>query len=123
MDQLTLVPGRVRDPFRLTEHELMNWTISYLSLRGHFVQRINSGKSFVRDNRGKIIRSIKLAEKGTPDVIGFHGRTGKFICVEVKVRPNKPEPAQIEFIENARRCGCIAAIVYSQEDVEQIPGI
>lgn len=101
----------------------MNWCISYLSIKGHFVQRINSGKSFVRDPSGRIIRTIKLAETGTPDIIGFHGRTGQFIGIEIKVKPNKPDPAQTEFIDNLVRCGGIGAIVYSQEEMMKVAGI
>ena len=96
----------------------MNWCISYLSLRGHYVQRINSGKSFVRDQNGKVIRTIMLAEKGTPDICG-HTKDGRALYIEVKVKPNKPEPAQLEFIENAKRCGCVAGVIYTQEEMEQ----
>lgn len=101
----------------------MNWCISYLSLRGHWVQRINSGKAFVRSPQGKILRTILLAERGTPDIIGFHGGNGKFIGIEVKVKPNKPEPGQIEFIERLNDCGGLGAIIYSQEELMNLKGI
>lgn len=115
--------GKTPPIIKVTEHDLMNWCISYLSLRGHFVQRINAGKTFVRDNQGKIIRTIQLAETGTPDICGHHGQNGRAIYIEVKVKPNKPTPAQEAFIENATRCGCIAAVVYNQEDMMAVPGI
>jgi len=109
-----------KNPFTLSEHELMNWCISYLSLRGHFVQRINTGRAFIRDDNGKVIRTIMLAETGSPDIIGFHGKDGRYIGIEIKVKPNKPEPAQLQFIENINRCGGIGAIVYSQEELMKI---
>lgn len=123
VDQLHLKIGRkpkTPDIIKITEHELMNWCISYLSLKGHFVQRINAGRSFVRDNTGKVIRTIMLAEKGTPDIVGFHGKTGKFIGIEVKVHPNVPSPAQYAFLEQLLNAGGIGAVIYSQEDLMQI---
>lgn len=103
---------------KTTEHELMNWCISYLSLKGHFVQRINSGKLPILQN-GRISRMVKLAETGTPDIIGY-SKDGRYIGIEVKIKPNKPSPAQIEFISNLKRCNGIGAIVYSQEDIMNI---
>lgn len=112
---------RYKNPFKVSEHELMNWCISYLSLKGHYVQRINSGQVFIDDvRRGK--RTIKLAERGTPDICG-HTKTGRALYIEVKVKPNKPEPAQLAFIENAKRCGCIAEVIYSQEELQALEGI
>lgn len=112
---------RYKNPFKLTEHELMNWCISYLTLKQHNVQRINSGRVFVDDmRRGK--RTIMLAEKGTPDICGYVGRgphMGKALYIEVKVKPNKPEPAQVEFLETAKAHGCIAGVIYTQEELEQ----
>lgn len=124
MEQLYLPimkKSQVPAGLKLTEHELMNWCISYLSLRGHYVQRINSGKLPVFQN-GRIARMVKLAETGTPDIIGY-SRSGIFIGIEVKVKPNKPMPAQLEFIGNAKRCGCIAEIIYSQEQLMEVKGL
>jgi len=122
MEQMTLMNKKYKNPFKLTEHELMNWCISWLSLKGHYVQRINSGKIPVFQS-GRIARMVKLAETGTPDIIGFHKDTGQFIGIEIKVKPNKPLPAQVEFITNLKRCGGIGAIVYSQEEMMSIPGL
>lgn len=63
---------------------------------------------------------VKLAEVGTPDIIGFSKDGARFIGIEVKIKPNKPSPAQTEFIENLNKCGGIGAIIYSQEELQKI---
>lgn len=121
--QLTLgITRKPKDPFKISEHDLMNWTISHLMLKGHFAQRINSGRTFVRDTKGKVIRSIMLAHKGTPDVCG-HTKDGRALYIECKVHPNVLSPAQAQFLEEAREAGCIAEVVYSTDDVENIKGL
>jgi len=123
--QLTLgiTPKPRKDPFSLSEHELQTWCIDYLRKRGHFAQRINSGKIFVRDRDGKIIRVILMAETGTPDICGHHGRTGKAIYIECKIKPNKPKPEQLLFLETARLAGCIAEAIYNQEQLINIESL
>lgn len=122
MEQQLFIYGmKTKNPFKITEHDLMNWCISYLSLKGHYVQRINSGSTMA--SYGSRTYRIKMAEKGTPDIIGYHGTTGKFIGIEVKVKPNTPMPAQLEFINNLNRCGGIGAIVYSQDEMMAVKGL
>ncbi len=118
MQQLTITRRKPKDPFKLSEHELMTWCISYLSLKGHYVQRINSGKIPIFQN-GRINRVVKLAEPGTPDIVGFT-KDGRYIGLEIKIKPNKPSPVQQEFIDNLNRCGGIGAVIYSQEEMMEM---
>lgn len=113
-----------------SEHELMTWCIEYLNLRGNHVQRVNvtGGQRRLHEytlKNGIVKRYqtwVKGLEQGTPDIIGF-SRTGIFIGLEVKIKPNKPTTEQELFIETARKCGCIAEVIYSQEQLMKVEGI
>lgn len=67
-----------------TEHQIQTQIISFLRLKGFYVIRLNSGRmSYEYKGRRKF---MMLAEKGTPDVMGF--KYGQVLFVEVK-RPGK----------------------------------
>lgn len=64
------------------EQDLLNACIDYIRSIGGYACRINCGKFFKKDNTGRIIGSIKLAPKGTPDI--FACIKGRFVAIEVK---------------------------------------
>ena len=55
---------------------------------------------------------------GIPDIIVCH--KGRFIALEAKVGKNKPTKLQAATIEQIRKAGGTAAVVYSVEDVQAI---
>ena len=55
---------------------------------------------------------------GIPDIIVCH--KGRFIALEAKVGRNKPTKLQAATIDQIRRAGGTAAVVYSVEDVQAI---
>ena len=55
---------------------------------------------------------------GIPDIIVCH--KGRFIALEAKVGKNKPTKLQAATIEQIRKAGGKAAVVYSVEDVQAI---
>lgn len=102
---------------KMKEMELVNWAISYICLKGHYAWRNNSGRIPLEYNGKK--RFIKIGEKGLPDVLGYT-KNGLFIGIECKIRPNKPTPMQLFQIENMKRSGCIAEVIYSPEELKKI---
>ena len=60
---------------------------------------------------------IKVGQKGVSDVIGFTPE-GIFVAAELKIRPNKPTPAQQEFIDNLNRNNGFGKIIYDTDEVE-----
>jgi hypothetical protein len=81
------------------------------------VYRTNSGN--VRLPSGKMFRGMP---KGFADcMLILPGGTACFI--EAKIKPNKPTPEQIAFIEKMQGLNCKAGIAYSVEDALEICGL
>ena len=55
---------------------------------------------------------------GIPDIIVCH--KGRFIALEAKVGKNKPTKLQAATIDQIKRAGGTAAVVYSVEDVKAV---
>ena len=93
-----------------SEHDLMNDIRHTLERLGYIVFRANVGK--VRTPDGRWFDTG--LPKGFPDLFACKG--GKTYFIEVKVKPNKPTPEQLMFIENIRLKGFTAGVVYSVEE-------
>ncbi len=99
-----------------SEHSIQITIQNYLTLRGIYCWRNNSGALI--DKRGIPVRFGKV---GSADILGIHP-TGRFLAIEVK-RPSgryKPTPAQLEFLEAIHRYGGLCGIATSIEDVDRI---
>lgn len=103
----------------MKEQLLVNWTINYLLNRGHHAWRNNSGVLPIT-SKGKS-RMIKIGQKGLPDVLGYHKETGRLIAIECKVGRNKLSPAQEERIEHMKACNVLAFVVYTTDEVQELP--
>ncbi len=102
----------------MKESALVQQIITYLNLRGHFVQRTNSGMIRISNEQGRQ-RMIRLAHPGTSDVTGC-SKDGRFIAVEAKIKPNKPTQLQEDYLEQVRKRGGIALVAYDLTDVEKV---
>ena len=81
------------------------------------VYRTNSGS--VRLANGKMFRGLP---KGFADCMLI--LPGGQVCfVECKVKPNKPTPEQLAFIDKMQRLGCRAGVAYSVDDALEICGV
>lgn len=94
----------------MTETDLMNSIRLALSKRGVTVFRTNVGKVKLSDGRW----FDTGLPKGHSDLVAY--KNGKVYFLEVKVKPNKPTSAQLEFLEVMITKGCRGAVVYSVED-------
>jgi Holliday junction resolvase len=84
------------------ERDLKRKALRYLKGKGYFV-KYHSGYG---------------GSAGIPDIFGcIHGR---FIAIELKVKPNKPTELQIYNIEQIKNAGGIAHVCYSLEDIEEV---
>ena len=104
---------RVRKPASAT-NILTQAIVRHLTLYGYNVWRQNNGG--VYDPKTGKFRRNPLHKKGVPDIIGFHRRTGKFICVEVKTGKDSLSPFQVEFLSEAQRAGCISIVAHNYDD-------
>lgn len=98
----------------MKETALVHQIVQYLNLRGHLVQRTNSGK--VTAESGGRRRFIQLAKAGTSDITGC-SKDGRFLAVECKIKPNKPTELQEKYLEEIRRRGGIALVAYCLDDI------
>ena len=79
--------------------------------------RNNSG---VADYGGMRVRYGLGGVPGSADWIGIvlcGPDRGRFIAVELKVRPRKATPEQLQFLRRVRRAGGIGVVAYRVEDV------
>ncbi len=71
--------------------------------------RVNTGN--VKTDKG--YRFSTGTPKGFPDISGYRRKDGRAVYIECKVEPNKPTPEQVQFIEKAKKAGCLAGVCYS----------
>jgi len=96
-----------------SEADVQKRILEYLRLRGFKVWRQNSG-------RGQ--NNIRLAPKGTSDIIGCLPG-GRFIALEVKAPTGgRVSPAQRSFIDSITELGGLAGVVRSVADVIALLG-
>ncbi|MDF2381343.1 VRR-NUC domain-containing protein [Nostoc ellipsosporum NOK] len=95
----------------LTKHALR-----ILDLAGFHVWRQNNAAVF--DPKRKVFRS-NSATPGISDIIGFNRKTGQFIACEIKVGKDKLSTDQEMFLDRINRCGGVAFVAHSIEDLEQ----
>ncbi len=95
---------------KMTEADIMRLIQLEASKIGARLWRNNVGTA--ETSNGSFIR-FGLC-KGSSDLIGIYG--GKFLAVEVKKKPKKPTPEQINFIDFINKSGGVAGVCYSVED-------
>lgn len=99
----------------MNEHNLQNSIRLRLSQLGFAVFRTNVGKVKMQDGRW----FDTGLPKGFSDLLAV--KNGKAYFIECKVKPNKPTPEQVNFIEQMKnKYGCAAGVAYSVEDAERI---
>lgn len=99
----------------MNEHDLQNSIRLRLSQLGFAVFRTNVGKVKMQDGRW----FDTGLPKGFSDLLAV--KNGKAYFIECKVKPNKPTPEQVNFIEQMKnKYGCAAGVAYSVEDAENI---
>lgn len=102
-----------------SEAQIQNAILDYLMLRGVLAWRTNSGDLLITNNNGSS-RRIKLAPKGTADIIGIMpDGSGRLLAIETKDRKGKQTPEQIEFMNRVRESGGVYILARSTEDVER----
>lgn len=99
----------------MTEHDLQNEIRLKLSELGYCVFRANVGKFKLTDGR---FFDVGLP-KGFSDLFAI--KNGRIYFIEVKVKPNKPSTAQVEFLKTmCSRYGCKGGVAYSVDEALEI---
>ena len=94
------------------ESILVSEIIKALYDKGYKVFRVNTG-SVIDQKTGR--RFSTGTPAGHPDIYG-HRQDGRIFYIECKVKPNKATEKQEAFIEEAKRNGALAGIVYSIDE-------
>ena len=98
----------------MAEHDLQNLIRLELSRLGYTVFRANVGKVKMKDGRW----FDTGLPKGFSDL--FAVKSGHAYFIEVKVKPNKPTPEQLNFIERMIQQGCPSGVAYSVDEAVKI---
>lgn len=100
---------------KVRESEIQRSILEYLTMRGHFVWRNNSG-AYVGEHKGKT-RFFRFGKKGSSDILGCAKSTGKIIAIEVKRLGGDVTPEQNSFLGSIQKENGIAFVAYSVDDV------
>lgn len=94
----------------MTEHDLQNQIRLKLSELGFIVFRANVGKVKLNDGRW----FDTGLPKGFSDIFAI--KDGRIYFIEVKAKNGKTSQEQLNFINQMKKSGCIAGVVYSTND-------
>lgn len=98
-----------------TESAIQKGILDYLGMkRGVVAWRNNSGTAQVK--MGTKDYWMKLAPKGTPDIIGYLP-DGKFLGIEVKKKGGVVSIEQQDFLDDLNERGGLGFVAYSIDDV------
>ena len=101
-------------PTNKKEGILQKGLLTYLNCKGYFWKNHTTG---IYDQRKGIFR--RLGQKGMSDILGVL-KGGRFVAIEVKIKPNKPTADQLAFLQKVRNTGGIGIVAYSLDDVLEI---
>ncbi len=104
------------------ESQIQQACINYLKYKGFYVQRMNSGA--IRTATGGM---VKLAARGTPDIMAFKKYPGLSISdkgvdlffLEVKIPGKKPTPAQEMMMAELCNFGAKCLVIHSLEELQK----
>lgn len=101
----------------MKEKYIQRRIIDYLTLRGYFIWRNNTGAVRYKPPRGRA-RFVRYGLPGSSDIIGVT-KDGRFLAIEVKTPETvkNVSPAQKKFIARIRENGGVAFVASSIEDV------
>lgn len=99
-----------KTPLTIKENALSASIAQWLTLKGFYNDRLNSGLAF----RGKY--PVYLCKKGTPD--RFAIVRGRIVFIEVKQLGKEPSADQLKRHDELRRAGAVVLTVDSFPDFE-----
>ena len=98
---------------RVSENEIKGQILQYLTVRGIFAWRQNSG-AFVYSDNGRPKRFVRCGIPGIADIIGFYKNTTFFL--EVKTPQGRITKQQKLFLEEVNKNGQLGVVLRSLDD-------
>lgn len=102
----------------MKEKDIQAQILQYLAYRGIFAIRLNNTPIF-DVKRGIFRRMPKYTPRGVPDIFGILEPNGRTLLIEVKTDKGRLSPSQKDFLDEAKKCGALAFVARSIEDVEK----
>jgi Holliday junction resolvase len=75
-------------------------------------------QDYLKAKGAYVIKTIATNRAGVPDMLACY--KGRFIGLEGKVGANKASALQLHHIEEIKKAGGIAGVVYTLEDVDSL---
>lgn len=91
-------------------NDLTKQAIDYLTTHGYVVWRTNAG--YIKSN-------VRLAPKGTPDIIGYSPK-GRFVGIEIKGPNDVIRDSQKKWIATAMSHNCLVTIAFQIKDIQDL---
>jgi Holliday junction resolvase len=99
----------------MSENDIVQAIIQYITMLGGIAIRINSGTRLIQNSDGST-RIFRGAPKGTADILGV--LNGIPLAIECKDRRGKTTPEQEQFLQEWREAGGLGIVARSIDDVE-----
>lgn len=96
----------------MKERDIQKAIMDYLEIKKYKVIKFSSVGIWNR----KTEHYIPQRQRGVSDLICCSPE-GRFVAIEVKMKPNKPTDEQLEFIQSINLRGGIGLIVYSIDEI------
>ena len=98
-------------PKKVTENQLQKQIIDYLRLKEYLAVKFPSVGIYNK----KTGSYIPMPQRGVSDIL-FWGHS-IFGAIECKMKPKKPTPEQLQFLEDMKYRDGMAIVAYSLDDV------
>ena len=93
----------------MTESQIQKQIIDALKIAGHLVFRMNAGQTSY---------NVKLAPKGTPDLLTISPK-GKITWIEVKAGKGKLRDSQVVMHHDLKRRGQRVIVAYNSTQIQE----
>lgn len=94
----------------MKEAEVLKACCDYLTLKGLFWWRNNSGATAFGEGSGR--RFVRFGARGAPDILCLlPGSGGRLLCLEVKSPTGRLSPYQKAFLDQAGKAGALCLVV------------
>jgi hypothetical protein len=101
------------------ETNLVYSILDFLRARRVKAWRANTGGARYKNKAGDD-QFVRFGEKGQPDIIGVMPPNGRTLMIECKSPGKKATREQLDFIDDARRCGALAFVTDSMDEAMRV---
>jgi len=102
----------------IREPQIQKQILQYLSAKGIFAIRVNSGATQITNKKDGKTRYVRFNSAiGCSDIIAIWPKSGRFLAIEVKRPGGRLTPEQKQFQERVEASKGMAIVCYSVDDL------